>query len=98
MHEMHARCAAATSFPTVAHAVDPRAQLSPIAMRAIAVQNLHVGAQRHVVAKDAKHWPLLDNASAECVFRLEADNEDRVARIARAVRQVMQNAPRFHHA
>jgi hypothetical protein len=98
MYEMYARCAASVRHATTPYRVQPTMQLSAVAVGAVAIEDFHLGGKLDVVAQHANHRTLLDDAAAQRVLGLETDDQDRVARIARALLQVMENATRFRHA
>src|SRR5204862_7567677 len=88
-------CGAPTGL---AAGVESLLQFVAIAVRAVAGEHFDACAEWDLVAEDTQHWRLLDDPSAKGVLRLESDDEDRVPRIGRPVRQMVQDAPRFGHA
>ena len=84
--------------PGSAYCRQPSLQLTSVGVRAVAVENLHTRAKRNVLAEDGEGGSPLDDSAAECVFRLEADDQDRIPGIGRAVREMMENSSVLHHA
>src|SRR5688500_3588236 len=81
-----------------AHMTEPLGELGSIGMCAVAVDDLDVRPERHIVTEDPQHGLALDYPATKSVLRLKSDDEDRVARVGRAVCEVMQDSPGFHHA
>ena len=64
----------------------------PVAVRAIPVQHLNLGAQRNLFAEHLDGGSFFHDPSAEGVFGLKAYYKNGVAGIACAVQQVVNNA------
>ncbi len=67
-------------------------------MGAVAVNRLHLRPHAVLFAKNAHLLVAIQNATAQCVFGLEADEEDGVRCIADVVLEMMQDTPRLAHA
>ena len=96
MHEVHLwRTALTIPRP---YGIEPALELLSITMRAVGAEHLDLGSQRHLLIEHLDCRRPVHDAAAERMLRLESDDEDGVARIARVVSQMVEDAPRFHHA
>ena len=77
----------------VRHGLDPLQQLALVGVAAEFVQAGNLGPHAHRLAEDAHLRPLLHQLAAQRVLRLEAGDQDGVARILDVVAQVVQDAP-----
>src|SRR5262245_32078180 len=78
--------------------VDPLRQFGSVGVRTVAVQNLYPRTQWHLIAEDLEHWPALHDPSTKRVLRLKADDENGVARVGRAMREMVEDATGLRHA
>ena len=62
------------------------------------VDSRHLGAETIRLAKDWHFRPLIENLSAQRVFRLKARNQDGITRIGNRIAQMVDHATGFAHA
>ena len=82
----------------VADGVEPLPQLVTVAVRAVTGKHFDACTKGDLVAENAKQRCLLDDSATQRVLGLEADDQDCVPRIGRAMREVVQNATRLGHS
>ena len=62
-------------------AVDPRGQLYPICVRAIAIDDFHVCAERYLITENGQHGATFDYATTKSMLRLKAHDQYGVPRV-----------------
>src|SRR5260221_10857092 len=77
---------------------EPFEQLALAGVPAQLEQGRDLRPAAHGLTKNVDLRPLFHQLATERIFRLEAGDEDRIARILDVVTQVMQDAPRLAHS
>ena len=87
--DVRRRSAPVLARTIVADGVEPLPQLVTVAVRAVSGKHFDACAEGHFVAEHAKQRCLLDDSATQRVLGLEADDQDRVPWIGRAMREVV---------
>ena len=80
------------------HPIDPGSELRTVRVCAVSVDDHDLRAEWNLIAKDTQQWPPFHDPASERMLGLETDDEHRVSRIRRALREVVQDASTFDHA
>src|SRR4051794_24085321 len=80
------------------HRADPVRELGAIRVRAVAVEHFDVRAQLDFLAENFDDRLLFYNAAAECMLRLESDDENGVPRSRCTMREMVEDASALAHA
>src|SRR4051812_4022489 len=82
----------------LAYSSEPGRHLGSIGVGTVTIDHLHTRMEGHIVAEDLQNRLSFHDAASKRVLSLKAHDEDSVAWIAGALRQMMQNPAVLHHS